>query len=1239
MGQGVRSKASSLKRGCGLSLAGLLLAGAWSAALARPAPDPAPDPAPGYQTRLDALVAGMACGDPSDTADPVTFGVRSGRNMDRVGRAVDSLGAKLSYFHRLPGDARPGVIDGYQMDFCREWLPETEATQPLRLAQAGGDTTLGGTAGVTEGLVESLPAPRRSISEIARLAPAVTINGGAPPGTYMGTFGLDPEILGQGDGATLFDWTPRDALGPNIVRVGESGQFTFQGSSPCGDIVAAHGWNQISIPCESPAPGRGAPAAPGMAQGGGAGVAQGGDTAGAGQELTEGEKQYPGMGDLWVQAFAGTFGGATVPTVPTGRGDHISDASLTAVTHGQETVEGEVRDKLDTFTDNSSVAINDFLRASYDYRQTYALIQSASTGLQREVAVWEAGKPGMEQADFYIAIVQIVGGISKLGVKVAHWYQLRKAVPKTPPAGTGQAVARAESQAATAASETGTMIGGTGASGRPATQVVGQSGTQVTTAAGRTPTQLVGQSGTQVTTAAGRTPTQLVGQSGTQVTTAAGRTPTQLVGQSGTQVSGVGRVPRGGGGGPASSGAATRGSSAAGGGGLPGPAPQMIQRAVDVERWVGPQLAKAAQEAGVDAEAIIRGSGGFAQTALNRVMNAIAAARGWHDLPIGLESAAQSILATVRRANAGDEIAIAALQSDGMAFQLRILRNFAQNQPDFYKWLRSAASGFDDFHWDIDLLFNDDAIKLLKLITENGFDLKAIRAVLGPMDDAGRLALGWGGPSLGTILGLSGASLSAGNYLTQDGSAPGGAAPQFGAGSSERDALVAQAAAIYSSQNVALGDVRQAMGGIWSRLDQGQGFAHIIGGEMWNWFMSPTTTYFNWWQDVGLSGEYLDLVTNYGQEFTDLTAHLTASIQSLRALQNAFNEAGITADSAALGGGSIAQLQTLLLEIDNTFATATPEWRAAHSGEYFAQRTQILQDITSLEEMNAGFRNFLARLPNLIQWLDQLRMNSAAGGMRTAVQVFNPDIYVRIASVGLYLKILASQGLLLDASDPLTVKPYDDQKWLSMSPDELKQAVLALPPGGTLDYPVRTWPRFSPEQRAAIQEAGAQRQAANVDRMDSGVEQAPGDGQSYDDFLDSLLPRGSGQSPPVNEYRGAFNPTEPVTFGVQSGANLDRAVNTVNSLGGKITYTFRSPVDLRLDLEYDLQVSAQPPSDPAAEQAFRTGMENLQRFDVIGYYETDYCREWLPQPGAMPDWADESGSVGIGGDSLPPAGN
>jgi hypothetical protein len=452
------------------------------------------------------------------------------------------------------------------------------------------------------------------------------------------------------------------------------------------------------------------------------------------------------------------------------------------------------------------------------------------------------------------------------------------------------------------------------------------------------------------------------------------------------------------------------------------------------------------------------------------LLRAVALRRGWHYIDSDLETALTHLLQNGRSVANGSELASLS------AAELQLARAYSDTLgPGFWNWLASAMGDVDD---GIVLLFSAEDLAFLRVVVESGGDAAKIQQFLA------RLTPG----QLQALLGLGGAGVAGartGANLTEiaeriargfsAGPLATGSVAAGTTGDPARDELLRQAQGIYDAQTVALGDMGAAFGGMWERFDQDQSMARIIAGEFWSLFSSPTTTYFRWWQELGASGEYLTLLQNHSQDFSTLLRALNDAIQALRGILNGLNEAGVNAPSSMIGGRGVAQLRELLQQLDDTFTNATPAWQDAHRADYQALRAQIVADMEALAELTEGLQKLAQQLPQFIAWLESLSTDPVTGAPRGSLALFNPDLYVRLASVGLFLRLMADQAFLLDTGHPLLIRASlpepvsaEAQQFINMSPSALRLFGLSVPPGGGL--PPGAWENLSDEQKRAYRQ-------------------------------------------------------------------------------------------------------------------------------------------------------------------------
>lgn len=447
-------------------------------------------------------------------------------------------------------------------------------------------------------------------------------------------------------------------------------------------------------------------------------------------------------------------------------------------------------------------------------------------------------------------------------------------------------------------------------------------------------------------------------------------------------------------------------------------APPALRRP-PVAQDLGTTWNRLANEAGVDLNSLFYKHGGDLEGVGLDLIQAVAKTRGWHEIPWELETAISHLLSNGR---IGVAAVAAGRKPPDLAADLAILAEHAQRTPGFWRWLATAMGELQAE--GITLLYTLDDIAFLDALLKSGGDINKLRQMIGPVRTAALQSLA-GAAQTGTGLGR-GEGTTPPTTPTTTGST----------GDSARDQFVREAANVYGATGplgqVSLGSVVDEFG-VTDRITQGQGFTRAALGEFWEFFTSPSATIASHYWTHTAQIEYLRLLQNHGDDLNRLAAALNDAIQALGEMGTAFQSAGLQSESSILGGKGAADLQQALDDLQRAFDNASPAWKAAHGPEMAGLRAHIEQKLADLKSSVEDFREIATKLPLMIQWLDGLQ-RMPDGTLRSSTHMFNPEIFVRLASIGLFLRALAGGAFLLNTDSPLevvSVPPPD-----TVSPEE-----------------------------------------------------------------------------------------------------------------------------------------------------------------------------------------------------------
>jgi hypothetical protein len=442
---------------------------------------------------------------------------------------------------------------------------------------------------------------------------------------------------------------------------------------------------------------------------------------------------------------------------------------------------------------------------------------------------------------------------------------------------------------------------------------------------------------------------------------------------------------------------------------------------------VDPRLAEAARQAGVNVENVVSATAD-AHAADTALMRAIAAARGWHDIPAWADAPIQNVLLQARKILAGaDDVRIPPQQLE----IIKSLRTYVESRGlNFADWLRKAAGEIEDgivagetvTSSAIVRYFDEADISLLLRILDAGGDATKLRATVTPVAQASLNGLGRAAQAAGGGCGALDAGLGLqGVGGTLAGAGNGGGTPASTApGGAPTNAQLENV--LYGTGElgkVGLGNVVDQFG-VTDRFTAGQSLPRAMLGELWELITSPSATVASHYYTHVAQGEYLDLLKNEHNRLVDLGLRLTDAARALKNLQNTLQRAGLSGPGSYLGSKGPADLRRALSELDRIYNSGSEDWKKNHKSELDARRDHITQKLAALAETVDDLAALTARMQNVRNWLDSLRM-APGGGLRSGVDLFDPQVFVRLGSISLYLRGMGADAFGLTSDTPFRV--------------------------------------------------------------------------------------------------------------------------------------------------------------------------------------------------------------------------
>ena len=148
-----------------------------------------------------------------------------------------------------------------------------------------------------------------------------------------------------------------------------------------------------------------------------------------------------------------------------------------------------------------------------------------------------------------------------------------------------------------------------------------------------------------------------------------------------------------------------------------------------------------------------------------------------------------------------------------------------------------------------------------------------------------------------------------------------------------------------------------------------------------------------------------------------LGTRLTEASNALRDLHGTLQRAGLSGPGSYLGTRGPADLQRALDDLQKAYDAGSPEWQRSHQGQLDARREHIRQKLAALSETVADLNALAARMAQMRNHLDSLRLNPS-GGLRETVDLFNPIVFVRLGSISLFLRGIGADAFGLSTGAP-----------------------------------------------------------------------------------------------------------------------------------------------------------------------------------------------------------------------------
>ena len=454
-----------------------------------------------------------------------------------------------------------------------------------------------------------------------------------------------------------------------------------------------------------------------------------------------------------------------------------------------------------------------------------------------------------------------------------------------------------------------------------------------------------------------------------------------------------------------------------------------------------------AKSEGVDISAEVRSVIGKADdpeaiaSANMKILAKIAAKRGWHDIPTWATTTINQALVEARVALGGAE---GARISPKTVELLKSLKTYAESQGmSFSKWLETAGGemivtgdpiygdggviiGYQQVTEGMALYYDKADVALLLKLVESGGDLSVLRTLVGPVSQVSMNALARNGSVLLTPIGgwcgqvadagVTGFQVVAPASIAQ----MAGKVPNVSAGGGKGGAQAAQVlGATGELGQIGLGNIIDEFG-VTDRLTAGQSIPRVMLGELWEVFTSPSATLASHYYTLTAQSEMMDLMKNEGTQLVQLGVQLDSASSALKDLEATLNKDNVTGPNSYLNKGGPDELRKALDNLERALNGANADWKREHQAEFDARRQHILQKLADLNSSLADLNALKSRIGLLRQWLDAVRVGPD-GKPRSALDTFNPETFVRLGAINLYIRATAAAAFGLTEDRPFNL--------------------------------------------------------------------------------------------------------------------------------------------------------------------------------------------------------------------------
>ena len=676
--------------------------------------------------------------------------------------------------------------------------------------------------------------------------------------------------------------------------------------------------------------------------------------------------------DLATAARAVGLAPGTTP--PSGR-DADAQRRFEAAIGQEAIVQGRLIREVATLQGNVARNLNNYLAAASAWQERYAYISSSTTYMQGMLTEWMEAREIYEKADFAFAMANLGMGLGKLGFKGIR-YLTRTKTAAAAVQGT-EATAAAAGTARAAEGTAASALGETQAFNRtiippgqnPAALTKGGQLAQSTAGAANAARTGAGaiDEAAELARLQARYDRELAQTRQMFEAATKDGASADVIQTFKTSLDDLIRDGR-----PTS---------------LPPPPPPPPSPLAQATAAIGDDVAKLAQEAGVDTSGPIRNLVGRADDvdavaeAEWEILRAVARARGWHDVPAwGVDAIGRALL-EARKGLAGVE---GAAISPANVEILRSLKTYVESQGFvFARWLETAGGELavagrngEDVIEGIALYYDKADIDLLLKIIDTGGDITQLRNAVGQVAQASLNGLARGTPGL---LGGTCATAADGALIVNRAVSPGTLTNPSAVAAQTAMPPVGAPPTDAQLQNVLYGTGQLGQVGLGNVVDQfgvtdrftaGQGFGRAVMGELWELVTSPSATVASHYYTLVVQSEYLDLLRRDGDKLVDIGVKLDDAARALRDLQVLLQGPNVTGANSFLNAGGPAQLRKVLDDMQRAYDSGSEEWKRNNKERMDERRDHMVQKLADLVETMDDLKALVARLGQVRMWLE-----------------------------------------------------------------------------------------------------------------------------------------------------------------------------------------------------------------------------------------------------------------------------